>query len=214
MKQNPKLIQALKDGKAPLEYLVPTMDELDAAVHKHGADKYGKFNWRIDEILASTYVGAMRRHLKAWVSGEDIDPESGKPHLTHLRACCAVVLDAAMHDKLIDDRLLAESKSVKAAAAEAPPPPPAPLPKRVRVTKAALPTYWYASRIGQEFDVNGACQLPDGLNFEVASNFGVIAESDCVPVVAQPPDEDQVQCGGCGDYRRRYHTCKNGCNGQ
>lgn len=115
---NPKHIQAMKDGKAPLEYLVSTMDELDAAVHKHGADKYGVFNWRIDKITAKTYVGAMRRHLNAWAQGQDLDPESGKPHLTHLRACCAVVLDAVMHDTLIDNRLEAESKSVKLEAGD------------------------------------------------------------------------------------------------
>lgn len=120
MKDNPKHIQAMKDGKAPLEYLVSTMDELDAAVHKHGADKYGVLNWRIDEITAKTYVGAMRRHLKEWAEGRDIDPESGKPHLTHLRACCAVVLDAQMFGKLIDNRLEMESKSVKAAQPPAP----------------------------------------------------------------------------------------------
>jgi hypothetical protein len=113
MMDNPKHIQALKDGKAPLEYLVTTMFELDAAVHKHGADKYGKLNWRIDKITATTYVAAMLRHLKAWIEGQDMDPESLKPHLTHLRACCAVVLDAQMHGTLIDDRLRMESKSVK-----------------------------------------------------------------------------------------------------
>lgn len=111
--QNPKHIQAMKDGKAPLEFLVSTMDPLDAAVHKHGADKYGKLNWRLDKITATTYVGAMRRHLNAWAEGEDLDPESGKPHLTHLRACCAVVLDAAMHGTLIDNRLDMESKSMR-----------------------------------------------------------------------------------------------------
>lgn len=109
-KHNPKHIQAQKDGKVPLEYLVTTMFPLDAAVHKHGADKYGVRNWRIDKILASTYEGAMMRHLLAWMGGEDIDPDSGKPHLTHLRACCAVVLDAQMHDTLIDDRGRAETK--------------------------------------------------------------------------------------------------------
>jgi hypothetical protein len=117
MKQNPKHIQAHKDGKTPLEYLVTSMLPLDAKVHKHGADKYGVRNWRIDEITASTYEGAMMRHLFAWISGEDTDPDSGMPHLTHLRACCAVVLDAQMHGKLIDDRGRAESKSVVNAAA-------------------------------------------------------------------------------------------------
>ncbi len=109
-KQNPKLTQALKDGKAPMEYLVYSVLEADARVHKGGADKYGIRNWLQDEILASTYVGAIMRHLKAWVEGEDQDPESGESPLTHIRACCAVVLDAEKHGTLIDDRNRVESK--------------------------------------------------------------------------------------------------------
>ena len=109
-KKNPKQVQAEKDGKIPYEYLVLSVLEDDAYVHKHGGEKYGKRNWTIDDILASTYVGAMFRHYKAWCDGEDLDPDSGRPHLTHLRACCAVVLDAIKHDKLIDDRLFAEAK--------------------------------------------------------------------------------------------------------
>lgn len=109
-KKNPKQVQAEKDGKVPYEYLVLSVLEDDAYVHKHGGDKYGKRNWTIDEINATTYVGAMFRHYKAWSEGEDLDPDSGRPHLTHLRACCAVVMDAAKHGKLIDDRLFAEAK--------------------------------------------------------------------------------------------------------
>jgi len=111
IKENPKHIQAQKDGKVPFEYLVLSVLEDDAYVHQHGAGKYGKNNWTLDEIRASTYIGAMFRHYKAWAEGEDLDPDSGKPHLTHLRACCAVVMDAAKHGKLIDDRLFAETKS-------------------------------------------------------------------------------------------------------
>ena len=109
-KLNPKLIRAMKEGKAPLEYLVTSVLAGDARVHKTGGDKYGIFNWRQDEILASTYKGAMLRHLLAWCEGEDLDPESGENHLYHLRACCAVVLDSQMQDTLIDDRLRTESK--------------------------------------------------------------------------------------------------------
>ena len=101
----------MKDGKIPFEYLVLSVLEGDAQVHKGGGDKYGKNNWTIDEILASTYVGAMFRHLIAWAKGINIDPDSGYNHLYHLRACCAVVLDGDKHGKLIDDRLFAESKS-------------------------------------------------------------------------------------------------------
>ena len=109
-KDNPKLIRAQKDGKDPLEYLVTTVWPGDARCHESGAKKYGINNWRIDEILASTYKGAMLRHLKAWAEGEDLDPDSGESHLYHIRACCAIVLDSEMHGTLIDDRLLAESK--------------------------------------------------------------------------------------------------------
>ena len=101
---NPKHIQAQKDGKVPMEYLVTSVLADDARCHKHGADKYGVRNWREDPILASTYEGAMLRHFTAWCAGEDLDPDTGLSHLTHLRACCAVVLDAVLCGTLIDDR--------------------------------------------------------------------------------------------------------------
>jgi hypothetical protein len=104
MSENPKHLSAMRDGKEPLEYVVYEMLPLDARVHKHGADKYGVRNWRKQPILASTYEGAMLRHFIAWARGEDLDPDSGMPHLAHLRACCAVVLDAQAHGTLIDDR--------------------------------------------------------------------------------------------------------------
>ena len=68
-KENPKLIRAQKDGKAPLEYLITELFDGDARTHESGAIKYGIRNWRIDKILASTYKAAMLRHLKAWAEG-------------------------------------------------------------------------------------------------------------------------------------------------
>lgn len=109
--ENPKYIQAMKDGKAPLEYLVDFVMTGDAYVHKGGADKYGVRNWTIDAIKASTYIAAIRRHLKAWSEGETLDPDSGWSHLYHIRAGCAIVLDADNVGKLIDDRDRAESIS-------------------------------------------------------------------------------------------------------
>lgn len=110
MKKNPKLIQAEKDGKIPYEKIPLRVLEGDAHVHTLGANKYGERNWRLDKILASTYEGAILRHFTAWANGEDIDPESGWSHLYHIRACCALVLDADMHGTLVDDRGRAESK--------------------------------------------------------------------------------------------------------
>lgn len=108
-KENPKHIAALKADKPPLEFLVSALDEAEARVLASGAFKYGVRNWRIDKILASTYEGAIRRHFEAWRRGEDLDPDSGQPHLAHIRATCAILADAEAHGTLIDDRARAES---------------------------------------------------------------------------------------------------------
>lgn len=106
---NPKHIAAQKAGKPPLEYLISALDPAVARVLKHGADKYGVRNWRIDKILTSTYEGAIRRHFDAWRAGEDQDPDSGERHLAHIVASIVIMADAAAHDTLIDDRARAHS---------------------------------------------------------------------------------------------------------
>lgn len=110
-KENPKYVRALKEGKAPLEYLLLSLAEGDARTHKHGADKYGICNWRKDPIKASTYKAAILRHLKAYFEdGEDLDPDSGQNHMYHIRCCAGILLDAEQHGTLIDDRVVVESK--------------------------------------------------------------------------------------------------------
>jgi len=86
-------------------HLVPTIPLLMLAkVMALGAAKYGAFNWRDDAVSATVYVSAAMRHIFQWLDGEDIDPESGAPHLAHAMACFAILLDAKVNDKLIDDR--------------------------------------------------------------------------------------------------------------
>lgn len=102
--ENPKHIQAQKDGKVPYDKIPWDVLAGDARVHASGAAKYGERNWRVDKILASTYEGAIMRHFIAWFGGEDNDPDSGESHLYHIRCCCAVMLDAQIHGTLIDDR--------------------------------------------------------------------------------------------------------------
>jgi hypothetical protein len=98
---NPKDIAGSE--KCPL-WLIPSAAEIaEAWVMKHGADKYGPWNWREKGIHASAYISAIRRHLSAWADGEDWD-ESGKSHLAHIRATVGIMLDAEAHGKLIDDR--------------------------------------------------------------------------------------------------------------
>ena len=56
-----------------------------------GAKKYGDHNWR-GGLKFSRVYGALLRHLTAWHKGEDIDPESSMPHLSHAGCCLAFLM--------------------------------------------------------------------------------------------------------------------------
>lgn len=73
-------------------------------VFSMGAKKYGRFNWREHTVSSTVYYDAAQRHLMAWFDGEDTDPESGLHHLAHVMACMNILLDAAKHNKLNDNR--------------------------------------------------------------------------------------------------------------
>ena len=89
----------------PHLHLIPSSAEiLEAEVMRHGADKYGPFNWRDKRIQASVYVAAARRHLLQWFDGEDDDAESQLSHLAHARACLGILIDAITLGHVIDDR--------------------------------------------------------------------------------------------------------------
>ena len=103
MKPNPK--QTAAAGKPTISAVPPDFEFGVGEVMHTGAVKYGRFNWREEPIKATTYLDAMRRHMLAWASGEDIDPESGRHHLYHVAASCAVVTDAMGQGTLVNDLL-------------------------------------------------------------------------------------------------------------
>lgn len=94
--------------KKPQLHLIPlaAQEEMARALEL-GARKYGERNWLLgDGVNLTTYLSAMARHLALITDGkEDIDPESGAHHLGHIMAGCGIVLDAARHGKLIDNRV-------------------------------------------------------------------------------------------------------------
>ena len=59
-----------------------------AEVLQFGANKYGDHNWRAG-LDWSRVVGAVLRHIFAWLGGENNDPESGHSHLAH--AACGLM---------------------------------------------------------------------------------------------------------------------------
>jgi len=48
-----------------------------------GTSKYGDDNWQRLENGVERYYAAMMRHITAWRKGEELDKESGLPHLHH-----------------------------------------------------------------------------------------------------------------------------------
>ena len=102
MKADPKKEEGLK--KPLLGLLPPVFNEQVARVLEHGAEKYGAWNWRENEVETMTYIHAMKRHLDAYLSNEDDDPESGLSHLAHIAASCAILMDAKVSCSLKDTR--------------------------------------------------------------------------------------------------------------
>ena len=70
----------------PLEAL-----ESVASVMTFGANKYADNGWKSLPDAESRYTGALLRHLTAIQAGEEVDPESGLPHISHV-ACNAIFL--------------------------------------------------------------------------------------------------------------------------
>lgn len=79
-------------GKPKLSYVLDSMPALKdmVAVMEFGAEKYDRNNWKKgfpkEELLDS-----MLRHVDAFYSGEDTDPDSGEPHVGHI-LCNAMFL--------------------------------------------------------------------------------------------------------------------------
>lgn len=70
-------------GKADLSLIPIATLEDEARVWMYGEAKYKRFNW-MKGMPWSVPLACAMRHLAAWQSGEDLDPESGQPHLAHV----------------------------------------------------------------------------------------------------------------------------------
>lgn len=99
---NPKGVAAT--DRVPLSLMPGTAVIYGNMAFLEGALKYGRYNWRCSGVLASTYVDALGRHVLKWFGGEEVDPKTGVPHLANALACISILIDAAEHGALVDDR--------------------------------------------------------------------------------------------------------------
>lgn len=99
---NPK--DMIGANKVPLHLWPETATAMGCMALLDGALKYGRSNFREIGVRSSIYVDACKRHLTFWFEGEELDPDSGLPHLSHALACLAILVDAQAAGKLNDDR--------------------------------------------------------------------------------------------------------------
>ena len=93
-----------KDDNKPRHDLISSiaLDQL-ARVLTNGALKYETHNWR-KGIAMSRIIAASYRHLCAINSGEDVDPEFGLLHASHLMCCAMFMIEQTLLRKEFDDR--------------------------------------------------------------------------------------------------------------
>ena len=90
-------------GKAPIDLVDGEAIIAIADVLAFGAQKYAAHNWRAGIAWSRLYSATMR-HLLAFWSGEETDPESGLPHLAHALCGLMFLHWHAQHRRDLDDR--------------------------------------------------------------------------------------------------------------
>lgn len=90
-------------GKPAMDLVPFDAVEQVAAVLSFGATKYGRHNWALG-MAHGRLVAAALRHIGAYLRGDDLDEESGLPHLSHA-ACCILMAISLIQRKVgKDDR--------------------------------------------------------------------------------------------------------------
>lgn len=88
-----------------------------AQVFTFGAVKYAAWNWAKGLSWAET-VDSLLRHLLAFLQGEDVDPESGLPHIDHVQWNAHVLSHFQKTRSGTDDRWKGEKNTTTGAALE------------------------------------------------------------------------------------------------
>lgn len=99
---NPKDAVGVK--KVPFSTLPAGPAAETALAMLEGALKYGRHNYRAVGVRTSVYYDAALRHLTAFWEGQNIDPESGLPHVVKAIACLFVLRDSQLIGNVVDDR--------------------------------------------------------------------------------------------------------------
>lgn len=103
--EDAKLALRYNKGKAPLSMIMEAKEALAgcAGVLEFGASKYNRGNWH--KGLPHTEVcDSMLRHISSYLSGENVDAESGKPHVDHILTNALFLAQGFRTHPELDDR--------------------------------------------------------------------------------------------------------------
>lgn len=108
-----------KDAGKPRVELLPVYALMTVGeVMGYGSEKYKKpgrprqesdGNWRMG-IIYSKLIGSTLRHILKFMMREDIDPESGKPHLGHAAADLLMLMEMTQLHPEMDDRWMPQAE--------------------------------------------------------------------------------------------------------
>lgn len=87
-----ELAMRFNQGKPQLSYILSAGYAIEgaAAVMENGAKKYARDNWK-KSFPKEQLIDSMVRHLTKFMNGEELDDESGLPHVDHV-LCNALFL--------------------------------------------------------------------------------------------------------------------------
>lgn len=98
--------QKFDTEKLRIELVPPELIMAAANGCTYGARKYSAGNWATGSGFEwSRLYGGLQRHLQAFWSGEDIDPESGNHHLDHAACMLAFLIAHIRRQHGTDDRV-------------------------------------------------------------------------------------------------------------
>jgi hypothetical protein len=95
------------DKKLRLDLVPPSLERAVATVLQQACERevnpYPERNWERG-MPWSKVEASLQRHLNAWRSGQDLDPETSLPHVWHLACNVAFLIEYLETCPTLDDR--------------------------------------------------------------------------------------------------------------